>query len=125
MDNWGYISVGCDMEVSLKFPNTWNRSGYARFKSSVELIVTPLVTAQFNVTRFKSRDVGRPMITGPGVLTMYTSLSLSRLHTNTELQSCRGVSWPHHCRPSVSLAGGANVVMTEIRYRPTVRGTCA
>ena len=62
-----------------KFPIPWNRSGYARVKSSVELIVKPLVTAQFNVTRFKSRDVGRPRITGPGVSTTYNSVSHCRL----------------------------------------------
>ena len=38
-------------------------------KSSVELVVTPLEAAQFNVTRFKSRDVGRSRITCHGVST--------------------------------------------------------
>ena len=56
-----------------KFPIPWNRSGYAK------LIVTPLVTGQFSVTRCKSRDVGRPRITAHGVSTTYNSVSHCRL----------------------------------------------
>ena len=69
MDNWGYIRVGCDMEVSLKVPNPLESVWLSPLKSSVELVVTTLEAARFNVTRFKSRDVGRPRITGPDVST--------------------------------------------------------
>ena len=50
-----------------KFPIPLNRSGYVSCELSMHLIDTLFVTAQLNVTIFKSRDVGRTCITSPGV----------------------------------------------------------